>query len=254
MNKIKCYSALIIDDEPAARRVLRSMLARHGALVQIKGEASNGIEAVGLIEKEQPDLVFLDIQMPGLTGFEVLQEISHQPNIIFTTAYEEYALKAFDNFSIDYLLKPIRQERLDAALEKLKNFGKTQTAGHEELKALLGTVQQKKPTAFPVKLGDRILLFRYENISHFEADDKYVGLFTIEGKKYLTDHTLASLEQKLPDNFLRVQKSFIINRDRIREIFKHFNGRFLIVMNDPAQTRILSGLTFYESIKAELGL
>ena len=249
---MKIYRALIVDDEPAARRIVRTMLAAHIDVIEITGEAKNGVEAVEMINEQKPDLVFLDIQMPGFTGFEVLQQITHQPNIIFITAYEEYALKAFEMFSVDYLLKPIRQERLDAAIEKLKSFGKT--TGPEVVKKLVQDYEQKKPTAFPVKLGDRILLFRYEQISHFEADDKYVALFTVDGKKYLTDNTLSSLTQKLPANFLRVQKSYIINKEKIKEIHKHFNGRFVIIMDDKGQSRILSGLTFYEAIKEELGI
>ncbi len=249
---MKTYRALIADDEPAARRILRTMLATHADLVEIIGEAKNGAEAVEMIDAQKPDLVFLDIQMPGFTGFEVLQQISHQPNIIFTTAYEEYALKAFETFSVDYLLKPIRQERLDAALEKLKSFGKTIESS--AIKKLAQNYEQKKPTAFPVRLGDRILLLRYEQLSYFEADDKYVALFTVAGKKYLTDNTLNGLEQKLPSNFLRVQKSYIINKEKIKEIHKHFNGRFVIIMDDKTQSRILSGMTFYEVIKEELGI
>lgn len=97
-------------------------------------------------------------------------------------------------------------------------------------------------------------MFGYDNISHFEADDKYVALFTVDGKKYLTDHTLNGLQQKLPSNFIRIQKSYIINKNKIQEIHKHFNGRFIIIMADKAQSRITSGLTFYEAIKEELGL
>ncbi|HVE60196.1 MAG TPA: response regulator [Chitinophagaceae bacterium] len=248
------FSTLIIDDEPAARRIMRSMLSRHIASVNIIGEAANGIEAVEIINKQKPDLIFLDIQMPGYTGFEVLQKLTHIPNIIFTTAYEEYALKAFESFSVDYLMKPIRQERLDKALEKLQSFGRKNELSSENLKNFLRQNEEKKPTAFPVKIGDRILLFGYDAISHFEADDKYVALFTVDGKKYLTDHTLTGLLQKLPLNFIRVQKSYIINKDKIQEIHKHFNGRFVIIMADKMQSRIISGLTFYEAIKEELGL
>lgn len=251
---MKIYKALIVDDEPAARRMMRSMLSYHEGLVEIIGEATNGVEAIQMINDKKPDLVFLDIQMPGFNGFEVLQQLSYQPDIIFVTAYEEFALKAFSSFSVDYLLKPIRQERLDAALKKLKLFGRTTEPTNENLKKMVQDYAQKRPSAFPVKLGDRILLFRYENISHFEADDKYVALFTVDGKKYLTDQTLVSLLEKLPDNFLRVQKSFIINKEKIREIHKHFNGRFVIIMEDKSQRRILSGLTFYEAIKREFGL
>lgn len=247
--------AIIIDDEPAARRLLHLMLQAHD-WVQIEAEASNGREAIELINEIKPDLVFLDIQMPDFTGFEVLEKIKHHPDVIFTTAYEQYAIKAFETFSIDYLLKPIREERLETALQKLNQFGKKNVSGDlVQLKKLVESINTAKPpTAFPIRQGDKITLVRFETISHFEADDKYVSLHTVDGKKYLTDHTLTALSHKLPSSFLRVQKSFIINKEKIREIRKHFNGRFVIVMDDVKQTRLTSGLTFYETIKSELGL
>jgi two-component system LytT family response regulator len=248
--------AIIIDDEPAARRLLQSMLQVHSEWLQIIAEASNGKEAIEQIDEKKPDLVFLDIQMPDFTGFEVLEKISHKPDVIFTTAYEQYAIKAFETFSIDYLLKPIREERLENALEKLKQFGrKAAFNDYSQLKKLVDSLTASKtPTAFPVRQGDKITLIRFETICFYEADDKYVSLFTTEGKKYLTDQTLTNLSQKLPSSFLRVQKSFIINKDKIREIRKHFNGRFVLIMDDVKQTRITTGLTFYETIKSELGL
>jgi two-component system, LytTR family, response regulator len=251
---MKSFSVLIVDDEPAARRTQRMLLAKHADMFLSIAEAANGVEAVAFINEQKPNLVFLDIQMPGFTGFEVLQRLTYQPNIIFTTAYEEYALKAFETFSVDYLLKPIRQERLDAAMEKLQQFGKLTGPGTESLKKLVREIAQKKPTAFPVKQGDRILLFRYENISHFEAADKYANLFTVDGRKYLVDQTLIELMQKLPSHFIRIQKSYVINKEKVKEVQKHFNGRYLFLMEDKAESRLLSGLTFYETIKEELGL
>jgi two-component system LytT family response regulator len=245
------FRALIIDDEPAARRLLRSMLEKY-EWISIEGEASNGEEAIRLVNERRPDLIFLDIEMPDRNGFEVLEWVSYQPNIIFTTAYEHYALKAFESFSIDYLLKPVRPERLHQSLEKLKSFGKSSPMSDVgDLKKMFQSfVSSKKPTAFPIKQGEKIILLRFENISHFQADDKYVFAFTMEGKKYLTDHTLAYLETYLPENFMRVQKSNIINKDKVGEIHKHFNGRFIIIMQDGPQSRIQSGLTYFEKIRA----
>ncbi|MBI2730627.1 MAG: response regulator [Sphingobacteriales bacterium] len=122
MNRL--FKAIVIDDEPAAHRLLKSLLLEHTDTVEVIAEAGNGNEALRLIQEMKPDLIFLDIQMPDLTGFEVIEKLNHQPNIIFTTAYEQYAIKAFETFSIDYILKPIREERLFQSIEKLKNFGK----------------------------------------------------------------------------------------------------------------------------------
>src|SRR5258706_15885912 len=118
------FRAIVIDDEPAARRLMKNLLQEHKDVVEVIAEAGSGREAIAKIEELKPDLIFLDIQMPYLTGFEVIEKLIHKPNIIFTTAYEQYAIKAFDTFSIDYLLKPIKEERLQQSLEKLKRFGK----------------------------------------------------------------------------------------------------------------------------------
>ena len=109
------FKAIIIDDEPAARRLLKSMLSSNAEWVEVLAEATNGTEAIKMINESRPDLVFLDIQMPDYTGFEVLEKIEYQPNVIFTTAYEQYAIRAFESFSIDYLLKPVREERLQSS-------------------------------------------------------------------------------------------------------------------------------------------
>lgn len=250
------YKAIIIDDEPAARRLIKSMLAEHRDAIEVVAEAQNGREAVQKIKELQPDIIFLDIQMPDLTGFEVIEQLETKPNIIFTTAYEQYAVKAFETFSIDYLLKPIKEERLAQSILKLKQFGKVNTS--VDLQNLQNIISQlktpRKATALPVKTGDRIHLIRFESISYLEADDKYVFIHTTEGQKHLTDQTLSVLEEKLPEQFYRVQKSFIINKEMIKEMHKHFNGRYLFIMNDRDLTQITSGRTYHEGIKTEFNL
>ena len=254
MNRL--FKAIVIDDEPAARRLMKSLLLEHQDVVEVIGEATNGGEAVEKIESLLPDLIFLDIQMPDLTGFEVIGRLSHKPNIIFTTAYEQYAIKAFETFSIDYLLKPIREERLEQSIAKLKQFGKI--AVPIDMSGLQQLIQQlkapQKATALPIKTGDRINLLKFENISYLEANDKYVFIHTADGQKHLTDQSLVALEEKLPPQFYRVQKSFIINKERIKEMHRHFNGRYLFTMDDKNSTRISSGRTYNEAIKNEFGL
>lgn len=254
MNQL--FRALIIDDEPAARRLMNSLLQEYPDVVEVIGEAGNGRDAIERIESLHPDLIFLDIQMPDLTGFEVIERLQHRPNIIFTTAYEQYAIKAFETFSIDYLLKPIKEERLEQSIAKLRQFGKISAS--IDITGLQQMIQQlkapAKATALPVKTGDRINLVRFENISYLEAHDKYVFIHTIDGNKHLTDQSLTLLEEKLPSQFYRVQKSFIINKERVREMHKHFNGRFLFTMDDKDLTQISSGRTYHEAIKAEFGL
>jgi two-component system, LytTR family, response regulator len=250
------FKAIVVDDEPAARRLLKSMLLEYSNTVEVIGEAGNGKEALALIQQLKPDVVFLDIQMPDLTGFEVIEKSAHQPNIIFTTAYEQYAIKAFESFSIDYILKPIREERLAQSIEKLKSFGKVnQGINLTNLKEIIDQIQSpKKATALPIKIGEKIILLRFENISYLEANDKYVNVFLQDGQKYLTDQTLTALEEKLPGQFLRVQKSYIINKDIIKEVHKHFNGRFILTMDDKNRSRVTTGLTYNEAVKNAFGL
>jgi DNA-binding LytR/AlgR family response regulator len=250
------YKTIVIDDEPAARRLMKSLLEAHADVVQVIDEASTGKEAIQKIEELKPDLVFLDIQMPDLTGFEVIEKLSRKPNIIFTTAYEQYAIRAFDTFSIDYLLKPIKEERLKQSIEKVKQFGQLNKS--IDISGLQEIIKQfqapAKSTALAIKTGDRIILLRYENITHLEAQDKYVFIFTADGQKHLTDQTLTTLEEKLPSEFYRIQKSYIINKEKIREMHKHFNGRYLFVMDDKAGTHLTSGRTYHDAIKAEFDL
>lgn len=254
MNPV--YKAILIDDEPAARRLMKNLLQDYAGLVQVIAEAGTGQEAISQIEALQPDLIFLDIQMPDLTGFEVIERLNHKPNIIFTTAYEQYAIKAFETFSIDYLLKPIKEERLEQSMEKLRRFGRLNTAidipGLQEIIRQIQTPRQA--TALSIRTGDRIILLRYEQIVYIEAQDKYVYIYTTDGQKHLTDQTLTALTEKLPAQFFRIQKSFLINKDKIKEMHRHFNGRYLFVMDDKGSSRLTSGRTYYEDIRAEFGL
>ena len=228
------YKAIVIDDEPAARRLIKSLLQEHSQVVEIIGEAGNGREALAAIESLKPDLIFLDIQMPDLNGFELVEQLSYHPNIIFTTAYEQYAIKAFDTFSIDYLLKPIKEERLHQSIGKLKQFGRLNQG--LDMPGLQDIIKQfkvpHKATALPIKTGDRITLLRFENIIYLEAQDKYVYIFNSDNQKFLTDQSMTALEEKLPTQFFRIQKSYIINKEKIKELHRHFNGRYLFIMDD----------------------
>lgn len=250
------YKAIVIDDEPAARRLMKSLLEEYAQVITVVAEAGNGREAIAKIEELRPDLIFLDIQMPDLTGFEVLERLTHKPNVIFTTAYEQYAIKAFENFSIDYLLKPIKEERLQQSIDKLKQFGRlNQTVDISSLQDIIRQLQApQKATALPIKTGDRITLLRYENITYLEAQDKYVYVFTSDGQKHLTDQSLTTLSEKLPPQFYRIQKSYIINKDKIKEMHRHFNSRYLFIMDDKTGTRLTSGRTYHEEIRSEFGL
>lgn len=245
------WKTIIIEDEQLARQRLKRLLNNYQE-VEIIAEAENGLEGLELINQHQPDLIFLDIEMPILNGFEMLSKLGeHQPKVVFTTAYDQYAIKAFDEGSIDYLLKPIELERLDKTIHKLKqtNLAKPVLAIDDLLQQIKGKTVQKTLT---VKLGDRILLIKIDDIIHIQAEEKYVFLYTVDGKKHLTDYTLSTLEGKLPEDFIRIHRSDIINTNYITEIRKGFNGALIFVMNN--QAKVSSSRSNSESLRNRFGI
>jgi two-component system LytT family response regulator len=251
MNPV--WNTLIIDDESLARQRLKRLLIPHDHVV-IVGEASNGLEGLTQIAVLKPDLVFLDIEMPGLNGFEMLSRLSKPPKVIFTTAYDQYAIKAFDEESVDYLLKPIEAERLAKAVLKLKNFQKDQKSPIplELLMKQLGLKKELK--TLTVKTGDRILLIKLVDLLFIAAEEKYVFLITLDGKRHITDFTVASLEEKLPEQFLRINRSTMINTDLIKEIRKGFNGCLSFVMNDVQQSKLTSSRSYGQQLRERFDL
>jgi len=240
------WKTIIIEDEQLARQRLKRLLNNYSE-IEIIGEAENGQLGIQLIESLQPDLVFLDIEMPVLNGFEMLAKLTENlPKIVFTTAYDQYAIKAFEEGSIDYLLKPIELERLDKTVLKLKktNLAKPAIAIEDLIQKIKGKTNLKTLT---VKLGDRILLIKLEDIIHAQAEDKYVFLHTADGKKHLTDYTLSNLEEKLPEDFLRIHRSDIINTNHITEIRRGFNGALIFVMSNGA--KVTSSRSNSESLR-----
>jgi len=242
-------TTVLIDDEKLAISRLKRLLTDHQDFIEIIGEAENGVAGLQLLETTKPDLVFLDIEMPGMNGFELLARLTYSPMVVFATAFDEYAIRAFEENSIDYLLKPIEKERLTITIQKLR---KTSPAfDNRQLIKLIEQIRPKKEmVSISVKTGDRILLLRLEDISHFEAEDKYTFLIATDGKKYLTDYTLTGLEEKLPSSFIRISRSVIINSRLVREIQKHFSGKFVLFLDDKNQSRIESGLKYADSVKS----
>lgn len=249
---MKSWSTIIIDDEQLARQRLKRLLAQYDE-ISIVAEAENGEEALALIKKHRPDLIFLDIEMPILNGFEMLAKLDVELKVIFTTAYDQYAIKAFEEGSIDYLLKPIEAERLEKTLKKLKA---TQVSSQPlELEQLLQKLQPKKEIkTITVKIGDRILLVKVSDLTHIVAEEKYVFLHTQDHKKHLSDFTLSALEEKLPDHFVRINRSSLINSEYIKEIRKGFNGSFIFILNDYQETRITSSRSQSQSLRIRFEL
>lgn len=250
--KVEAYiQRLFADDEQPARDRLKKLLAEHAKQIELIGEAKNGLECREMIDRLKPDLVFLDIQMPGLNGFEVLQQTSHSPVVVFCTAYDEFALQAFETNSIDYIVKPVKAERIQKSIEKLDSLKR-----HSDKQGLLRIIEnyisqtpKKEITSIPVKLGDRMLFVRIEDVAYFSAEEKYVTIFTNNGKTYLCDFPLKSLEEKLGEGFLRIHRSLLVNVSRIKEINKHYGSRFVVKMDDSSQTKLITGRSYCEQVR-----
>jgi two-component system, LytTR family, response regulator len=245
------YKAIIVEDEPPARRLLKELLAQYDRLVHISGEAASGHDAIKMITATRPDLVFLDIQLPDMLGLEVLRHLDYNPFVIFTTAYDEYAINAFDALSIDYLLKPLKEDRLARAIAKLERFTTAGGPVWTNIDSLItGLHPQTGSTTLAVKKGGKFTLVQMADIVYFEASDKYTFVHTANGQKLFCDHMLAVLEEKLPPDFIRVQKSYIVNKQKIVEIHKYSNNRFTLVLNNRDFTRIVTGPSYLPMIKA----
>ncbi|HBG70554.1 MAG: hypothetical protein A2W93_06095 [Bacteroidetes bacterium GWF2_43_63] len=244
----KSWKTLIVDDEKPARERLRRLLGKYDNRFEIIDEAADSLDAGKKIEMLLPELVFLDIQMPGPNVFEMLTGLEHKPSIVFCTAYDSFAMEAFNTFSVDYLLKPVEKERLDLTLKKLEHLNSS--ALPDFYRTIENIVIQKPvPVTITHKLGNKIIPVKLDEVVYFEANDKYVNFYNTGGTTYLTDQTLTLLTQKLPEKFIRISKSEIINSDFILEIQKYFRGRFVFIMNDKACTKLISGLVFGEEIR-----
>jgi len=224
---------LIIDDEKLARSRLRRMLDPY-EMIDIVGEASDGQQGLALIASTRPDLIFLDIKMPYLSGFEMLTRLEKSPYIIFTTAYDQYALQAFEENTIDYLLKPISQAKLGRAISKVTNILKQGAIVPFDLDTLLKAIGKKQGAMkrFSVRVGERIYIIPDHEIHFFSAEDKYTFLQTAKDE-YIIAFTLKELEDKLdPELFCRVHRSFIINLEKIESVHRWFGGRLKLTMKN----------------------
>lgn len=208
--------AIIIDDEPLARMIIREYLQKQEG-IEVVAECGDGFEGAKAIQQFKPDLVFLDIQMPKLTGFEMLEIIDELPHIIFTTAFEEYALKAFEKNAVDYLLKPISEDRFNQAIQKFYSLYNTQQK-QESINALKQDLEEETLERIVVKNGTQIKLIPVQQIIFLEAYDDYVKIHTKDGM-YLKNKTMSSFEKQLDSKqFVRVHRSYIIKVDQLSKI------------------------------------
>jgi two-component system LytT family response regulator len=222
---------LIVDDEPLAREVLREYLRAHPD-IDVIGECVNGFEAVRQTVEAKPDLLLLDIQMPRLNGFEVLELLAEHPAVIFVTAYDEFALRAFEVHAVDYLLKPIDRQRLDAALVRVR-----ERLGRPGLPSLARVIAGARPPEVPLRrllIRDRaeVRVIPAEEIDYLEAQDDYVAVRTA-GRTFLKQARLADLEGQLdPSKFVRVHRSFIVNVERLTRIELYAKDSRVLFLRD----------------------
>ncbi len=242
---------VIIDDEPLARSIVREYLQKHPQL-EIVQECNDGFEGLKAIQQHQPDLIFLDIQMPKINGFEMLELTDQPPAVIFATAFDEYAIKAFEAHAIDYLLKPFNQERFDKAISKWteKNMAKAEKSTQE----LLETASQSpsQSNRIVVKNGSKIKIIPVHDVFYLEAADDYVKVHTGEGY-FLKNKTMNHFEQVLdPQQFVRSHRSYIVNVQQITRIDPYEKDNHVAILRSGIKVPV--SRTGYVKLRAVLGL
>lgn len=226
-------TCLIIDDEKLARELLTEFLESFPQ-IEVIGECSKGTEAVEQINKLKPDLIFLDVQMPGMNGFDVLDAIEHEPYVIFTTAYDQYAIKAFERNAVDYVLKPLDQERFKLAVDRALKQKKMEEGNLEGLLDSLRTVSPR--TSYDshvfVQKSEKLFNLPVEDIIYLEASGDYTVIST-KNDQFVSSSGIGKLEELMnPDTFIRVHRSTIINVNSLKEIERHFNGGMVVKMQN----------------------
>lgn len=234
MNKI---NAIIVEDEKLARELLKNYLKDHNNINLVE-ECSDGFSGIKAIQEHKPDLVFLDIQMPKLTGFEMLELLDYTPCIIFTTAYDQYAIKAFEHNAIDYLLKPFPKDRFAAALEKAVDKIKNKEGDDEKIKNLSEDTLEEHLRRVVVKSHQKINVFPVENIRYIESQDDYVMIYTTESK-HLKQKTMKFFENHLdPDQFVRIHRSYIVNVEFIVQLEPYEKDNYVCVLKDGTKLKV----------------
>jgi two-component system LytT family response regulator len=245
---------LIADDEPLARERLRTLLARHGD-VEIIGECANGADAIDAITELHPDLVLLDVEMPRVDGFAVLEAIDPHalPAVVFVSAHDQYAVRAFEAHALDYILKPFDEARVDRALRRVRGQlahapGSPRHVDPRLLSLLEELRDRRRSDRLVVKTGGRVVFLRTEDIDWVEASGNYVRLH-VGADAHLLRESMKNMERRLdPSTFVRIHRSAIVNVDRIRELEPWFHGEYIVILRDG--TRLTSSRVFSDRLNA----
>ncbi|MEQ1676124.1 MAG: LytTR family transcriptional regulator DNA-binding domain-containing protein [Chitinophagaceae bacterium] len=242
---------IIIDDEPLARSIVKEFLQKHPHL-EVMQECGDGFEGLKAIQQHQPDLIFLDIQMPKITGFEMLELIEQPPSVIFTTAFDEYAIKAFESHAVDYLLKPFNQDRFDKALTKWaeQKTSSTEKATQELIES--ASMSPSQSQRIVVKNGSKIKIIPVHDVFYLEAADDYVKIHTTEGY-FLKNKTMAHFEQSLDGQlFARCHRSYIVNVQQITRIDPYEKDNHVAILRSGVKVPV--SRSGYGKLKEVLGL
>ncbi len=240
---------LIIEDEELARKLLRSYLELNDDLEVVR-ECENGFEGVKAINELKPDLVFLDIQMPKITGFEMLELIDHRPEIIFTTAYDQFALKAFEYNAADYLLKPFSRERLQEALEKVKERLIKHTGTEDLVERITNYPREEYLDRVVVKDRHKIHIIPTDQIRYIESLDDYVLIYCQEGR-FMKQKTMHYFETALdPHHFSRIHRSYIVRVDQIAQLQQYEKESYVAILHD--KTKLKVSKSGYKNLKEML--
>lgn len=242
---------ILIDDEPLARSVVREYLSAW-VDIEVVAECDDGFQGVKAIMQHQPDLIILDIQMPKINGFEMLELLDHKPDVIFATAFDEYALKAFEAHAVDYLLKPFTRERFDKAIQKWMDHQHSSTVRQRTQKLIEDVAQTAQHDRVVVKTGTKITIIPVDDIIYLEADDDYVNIHTAHAS-FLKNKTMSFFEQTLrPDQFVRVHRSYIIRIQEITRIDPYEKDSHLAILRSGAKIPVSK--TGYSKLRQVLGL
>jgi DNA-binding LytR/AlgR family response regulator len=234
-------NTIIVEDEEHSLNRLKKLLTNFD-YIKLIGEAKSGNEAIDLIEKHKPDLIFLDINLPEKDGFDILKELSYEPLVIFVTAYQEYAIKAFEENAVDYLLKPFDLKRLKISIERV--IERKQVINKSLLEKINHSNYLRK---FSVKDRSIISIISEEEIYYFKAEDKYVFLCT-KNEEYYYDDTLKKLEEFLdPEKFIRIHKSYIVSIEHIKRFKKYFTRDYILELDNGVELKI--GRSYLHNIK-----
>ncbi|RNC83155.1 MAG: DNA-binding response regulator [Balneola sp.] len=245
-------NAFLVDDEPLARDRLRSLLEHSSEFIRIMGESGTASEAIELINTHKPEVVFLDIQMPGLDGFDVVSLLEKpRPYIVFVTAYDQYAIKAFDVHALDYLTKPVRLERLQQCLNRLKDISDLKQEQAGALEKALKDQQEKPLHVITAKKGRGIHVLNLDDILYIEATEKLLYAHTPDNK-YRVDGTLDHLEKRLQDGrFVRSHRSFLVNVKHVTELIPWFSGTYELKLSNNAPVPVSRRRV--KEVKTQLG-